>query len=203
MSFNTANLAVGRVITGFSLPYVALYTANGPTVTYSNGRRLARGVDVDVSPEFSEDNTFYADNGAAESDVGTLTGGTLALTVDGLFTEAERLITALPAARQDGWTPDGDRAHPFVGTGFVIEWQSNGVVFYQPMVVAKVQFKTPKTTAKTREKEKDYQTTPLEGKILRDDTAEHNWRYLGDDFATEAEAEAALKEFLNISGGNT
>ena len=50
--------AAGKVCTGFSLPYVALYN-NG---TYTSGQKLARGVDVTVSPESSDDNKFYADN---------------------------------------------------------------------------------------------------------------------------------------------
>ena len=36
------NFAVGRVTTGFSKPYVALYSASGGTVTYTGGRDPAR-----------------------------------------------------------------------------------------------------------------------------------------------------------------
>ena len=39
--------ANGRVITGFSQPYVALYSESGGTVTYASGQILARGVSVD------------------------------------------------------------------------------------------------------------------------------------------------------------
>lgn len=53
--------AAGRVTTGFSLPYVAKYAVSGGTVTYSDGQKLARGVNVTISPEASSDNIFYAD----------------------------------------------------------------------------------------------------------------------------------------------
>lgn len=198
--------AVGRVITGFSKPYVALYNhSGGPNtaapVTYSDGRIMARGVDVDVAPEFGSGKVFYADNGAAEKANGTLTGGKLNLTVDGLFTDVERMISGLPAAETDGWTPDGDdRSAPYVGTGFIVRWQSGGEVGYTPVLIAKVQYDAVNMKSKTQEDEIDYQTQSLTATILRDDTPKHNWRYIGGDFATEGEAEAALKTKMNIGG---
>lgn len=196
------NFAVGRVITGFTKPYVALYSASGGTLTYTKGREMARGVDVDVAPEFGNGKIFYANNGAAEKANGTLTGGKLNLTVDGLFTEVERMISGLPEAGSDGWTPDGDdRKPPYVGTGFIVRWQSNGEIGYTPVLVSKVQYDAVNMKSKTQEEEIDYQTQALTATILRDDTPKHNWRYLGDDFATEEEAEAALKTKMNITGG--
>ena len=54
-------MAAGKVCTGFSLPYVALYSASGNTVSYTSAQKLARGVNVDISPDNSDDNNFYAD----------------------------------------------------------------------------------------------------------------------------------------------
>ena len=39
-------MANGRIITGFSKPYVAKYAESSGTVTYSDGMVLARGVEV-------------------------------------------------------------------------------------------------------------------------------------------------------------
>ncbi len=94
--------AAGKVCPGFSKPYVALYSASGTTLTYTSGQKLARGVDVSIEPESSDDNKFYADNVEAETDAGTFSGGTLSLTVDGLLQAAESLIMGLPAADSDG-----------------------------------------------------------------------------------------------------
>lgn len=41
-------MANGKVITGYSKPYVALYNNNGGTITYTSGMPLARGVDVSL-----------------------------------------------------------------------------------------------------------------------------------------------------------
>ena len=49
--------ANGRVITGFSKPYIANYAASGTTVTYSGGMVLARGVSVSLAPESADDNS--------------------------------------------------------------------------------------------------------------------------------------------------
>lgn len=191
--------AAGRVTTGFSLPYVALYAASGGSITYSSGTKLARGVDVTISPESSDDNNFYADNILAESDAGRFTGGTVTLTVDGLLTATKRLIFGLPA-ETGGWTAYGDdMAIPYVGIGYIARTQSDGVVSYVPTVLAKCRFNQPEDAAATQEDEIDWQTQSLEAVIMRGDDANHNWKFEGNEYATEASAEAALKTKLGIS----
>lgn len=191
--------AAGRVATGFSKPYVANYSANGTTVTYSNAQLLARGVNVTMSPESSEDNTFYADNQAAESASGVFTGGTVELEVDGLFTSSYNMIMGITDV-VSGWTADGASAEvPYMGIGFIVRWMSQGVTSYQPIVIAKTKFAIPEEERATQEDEIDWQTTSLSATMMRDDTADAAWRYRGEDFSTEAEAEAALQEFLGMS----
>lgn len=191
--------ANGKVTTGFSKPYVALYAATGGTITYTSGQPLARGVDVTISPETSDDNNFYADNILAETEAGRFTGGTLSLTVDGLLPAAEKLVYGLPAAVDD-WTAYGDSVNiPNVGVGFIIRQQSEGVVVYVPVVLPKVKFNLIENTAATQEDSISWQTQSLEGTIMRADDANHNWKFLGAECETEAAAEAALKTKLGIS----
>lgn len=191
--------AAGRVTTGFSLPYVALYAASGGTVTYTSGTQLARGVDVTISPESGSDNNFYADNIVAETDAGRFTGGTLSLTVDGLLTATKKLIFGLPA-ETGGWTAYGDEMSvPYVGVGYIARVQSDGAVSYVPTVIAKCKFHPEENTAATQEDEIDWQTQALEATILRSDDTNHNWKFEGQEYSTEAAAEAALKTKLGIS----
>lgn len=193
-------MAAGKVLTGFSKPYVALYSASGTTITYTSGQLLARGVDVSISPEASEDNIFYADNVGAENVSGMLTGGSVDLTIDGLLTAAERLIMGLPAAA-DGWTVyDDDQSVPDVGLGFICRYMSDGVTTYVPIVLAKCRFTQIETEAATQEEEIDWQTQSLSATFTRCDDAKHSWKFVGDDQTTEAAAEAALKTKLGISG---
>ena len=196
--------AAGKVCTGFSLPYVAKYACADGVISYSAGRKLARGVDVSIEPDSAEDNVFYADNAAAETDAGTFTGGTLNLTVDGLFQEAEQMIMGLPApANNSDWLDyDDDQVVPYVGVGYVARYQSDGVTTYCPTIIVKVQFNQLQSSHATSEEQKNYQTQALSAAILRGDNAKHKWKRLGkEDYATEAEAEAAIKTALNIASG--
>lgn len=193
-------MANGQVVTGFSKPYVAKYTNDGTDVTYTDGQILARGVSVSLDVESSDDNNFYADNITAETAAGTFTSGTVTLTVDGLLDEAEKLIMGLPDADDDGFVAYGaSQQIPYVGVGFVVRVQSGGVVSYIPIVLPKVVFNNPSLEAATQEDEIDWQTQELEGAILRDDTEETAWKYRGENFATEALAEAAIKTKLQIA----
>ena len=189
----------GKVLTGFSLPYVAKYGATGGTVSYTSGQKLARGVDVSISPEASEDNIFYADNVQAENANGTLTGGTLTLTVDGLLTAAEKLIMGLGNA-VDSWTAyDDDQTIPDVGVGFIARYMSGGVTYYTPIVLPRVQFQQLETSAATQEAEIDWQTQSLTATIKRAEDSKHSWKFIGADQTTETAAENLIKTKLGIS----
>lgn len=189
--------ANGRVITGFSNPYVALYSESGGVVSYASGQILARGVNVDLSIDAADDNNFYADNVVAESAAGMFGGGTATLTVDGLLTAAEKLILGLPNADSDGWTAYGDAADiPYCGLGFIVRYMSDGVTTYVPVVLTKVKFKMPNLSAATQEDEIDWQTQELEAVIMRDDSTDHNWKYVGAGQATEAAAATMISAKL-------
>lgn len=191
--------ANGRVITGFSKPYIANYAASGTTVTYSGGMVLARGVSVSLAPESADDNKFYADNVTAETAAGVFTGGTATITVDGLNPDARALAYGLPEAGSDGWTADGDTTNaPYVGIGYIVRYMSGGDVIYVPTVLAKTRLSIPSEEANTQEDQIDWQTTALDFTLMRDDSANHNWRFIGADFTTEEAAEAALKTKLGI-----
>lgn len=193
------SLAAGRVVTGYSLPYVAKYSNTGTTITYSQGQKLARGVSVDVSPESSDAVNFYADNIQAETAAGRFTGGTVTLTVDGLLMAAERLIMGLPAAGQDGFTYYGDtQSIPYVGCAWVTRYMSGGAVSYVPEGLCKVAFNEIESARATQEEEIDFQTQELTADIMRGDDANHQWKFVGQEYATEAEAESAIKTLFNI-----
>lgn len=193
------------VTTGFSKPYYALYAASGGSVTYSQGTNLARGVSVAVDADVVEDNNFYADNILAESENGQVSGGTLTLTVDGLSPAARRAIYGLPAAATtgtyNGYTGYGDEATmPFVGVGFIRRTMNNGTTNYWAVVFPKVKFAFDGEDAQTSEDQISWQTKELTASFFKDDTANHNWKYVNDTaFTSEALAEAAVKTFLSIT----
>lgn len=191
--------ANGRVLTGFSLPYVAVYASSGTTVTYSSGSILARGVSVSVENEQEEDaNVFYADNVAAETVEGEFKGGTFTLTVDGLLSSAEALIYGLSAADGDGWVSYGTQNNaPYVGVGFVCRYMSDGVESYVPVILTKCKFNLANLSAATQEEDIDWQTQELSGRILID--ANNIYKKVGTAVSTEAIASSAIKSVFNIA----
>ena len=193
--------ANGRVCTGFSKPYVALYAYTGGSVVYSSCTALARGVEVSVeAEESSEANNFYADNVLAESISGVFSGGTATLTVDGLLDATRKLIYGLPTADSLGWTHFGDsQSVPYVGIGFVTRYMSDGVTSYVPTILTKAIFQAEPQAAATQEEDVDWQTTELTATLLRDDSANHDWKLIGAAQTTEALAESAITAFLGVT----
>ena len=193
--------ANGRVCTGFSKPYVALYAFTGGSVVYSSCTALARGVEVSVeAEEASEANNFYADNVLAESISGVFSGGTATLTVDGLLDTTRKMIYGLPTADSLGWTHFGDsQSVPYVGIGFVTRYMSDGVTSYVPTILTKAIFQAEPQEAATQEDEVDWQTTELTATLLRDDSANHDWKLLGAAQTTEALAEGMIKSMFGVT----
>lgn len=201
-------MAAGKVLIGFSKPYVAIYTNTSGTTTYSDGQQLARGVSVSIEPETSDDNIFYADNVAAEVAGGIFTGGSVTTTVDGLKADARSLIYGLPAPTahtvSTGTSVDvyhyGDNmAIPYVGLAYIAMFQEDGVTSYQATVLPKVKFQLDSDNANTKGEDIEWQTQELTATIFRDDTANHDWKYVTEELTSEAAAEAYIKSVFSIS----
>lgn len=200
-------MANGKVITGYSKPYVALYSANEGSPTYSSGQPLARGVSVQVESSTGDAVNFYADNVIAESAGGVFTGATLTMVVDGLKDAARKLIMGLPAATSktingesvDIYEYDDRQAIPYVGVGFIIRYMENGVTTYQPVVFTKGTFAVDGLSAQTQEENLQFQTTELTVTVMRDDSAHHTWRMIAADQTTEQAAENIVRSLLGIA----
>ena len=197
-------MASGRIRTGFSLPYVAKYTAVGNNVTYSQGQRLARGVSVSIEAEAEDSNIFYADNISAESAPGIFTSGTATVTIDGLKLAAEQLIMGIPAADTSGVTEGfihyGENMQiPYVGVGFICRYMEDGVTTYVPVILTKCRFVTPGEESKTATETIEWQTQEITATLLRDDTTNHDWKLVGTAETTEAAAEAKIKAIFSIT----
>ncbi len=201
-------MANGRVITGFSKPYIAKYAVNNGTVTYSEGMALARGVQVSLSLETGDSQDFYADNVLAESAGGVFTGGTATFTVDGLKDAARALLMGLPTAESitvgsgsvSVQVYDDRQSIPYVGAAFIVRVMENGTTSYIPYFLTKVIFKEDGLEASTQEENIEFQTSELEADVLRDDTTNHVWRKIAAEQTTETAAENVVKAFLGITG---
>lgn len=199
-------MANGKVITGYSKPYVALYNYSNDAVTYTNGMPLARGVNVSVEAENGEGVNFHADNVVAESVGGVFTGASITMTVDGLKAAARKLIMGLPTAESveiggksyDVVKYDNRQQIPYVGIGFVVRYMENGNTTYTAVVFKKAAFSVNGLEAATQEEEIEFQTAELEATLMRDDTQYQEWQNLVEDLASESEAEDVIKGLFGI-----
>jgi len=200
--------ANGRVGTGFSNPWVAVYAHTGTTVSYSSTQVLARGVNVTLSPDDAgDDNIFYADNGPAERASGVFIGADITLTVDGLLDAARAVVMGLPAATAttvgtgtvNATHYGDDQSIPYVGIGYVVRYMSDGATTYVGTVLPKCKFDQISDSFSTQEEDIDWQTQELSGRVLRDDSANHEWKIVSEGLATEAEA----INFVKVSLGGS
>ncbi len=199
--------AAGRVCTGFSYPCVALYACAGDTVTYSNGMDLARGVSVQISPETSDNNDFYANNEVAETDSGVFVRGTATLEVDGMKGSASRMVYGLPDPEdvQIGESKvkvtkySAEANPPYVGIGVVVRYRSRGVTTYVPTILRKAKFQIGETSAQTQDSENiNWQTSTETATLLRDDTSKHEWKWEVEEQTSEEAAYDILKKLLSF-----
>ena len=197
-------MANGKVITGYSNPIVAKYTYSGGAISYSDKMPLARGVEVSIEIETGDATNFYADNTIAESVAGQFNGATATLTVDGLKTAARTLIAGLVTTGKitvgsdtvNTTVYDDLQVIPYVGIGFVVRYMENGVTTYAPVIFPKAQFSPEGLEAATQGEEVEFQTTELEATIMRADDANHSWKVIAEDQATEADAVAVINAYF-------
>ena len=202
-----SNVAAGKVCVGYSDPHVALYSCADDEVVFTSGQRLARGVDVKITPEESGENDFYADCELAESETGRISGGTMSLTVDGLHQTAERFVFGLPEPEDVTYGAEKSAKItkypsamdiPYVGVGVIVHYRSKGVDTFVPVVVLKNKFKVPSTEAATKEKDVNYQTQSLETTFMPDDTSKPTWKWVGEDLPTRKDALDVLRGILSV-----
>lgn len=195
------------VTTGFSKLYIGKYNAAGQTVSYTGGMKLGRAVSLSVSVESAEDNDFFADNVISETETGTMTSATATMTVDGMEDDVAQFALGLPepTSVEVGDSPVnaydyGDNMNPpYMGFGAIRRKMLNGVTTYQPILFTKVKMSIPGNDYATQEEQIDWQTEELTLSILRDDSANRNWKRIFESQTTEDAAEAILKSIFGVS----
>lgn len=195
---------------GLSKPYYAVYSAGSSTPTYASGGVMGKATQADIEIETTEDNNLYADNAIAETDR-SFAGGTLTLSTDDLSQEVSKAILGLTEQALSDITGvtdeevqeliyDDTQQTPYLGVGFIVKKKVNGVYKWRAVVLTKVMFAVPSDSATTQGETIEWQVPELSATIMRDDSATHMWKREAT-FTTEAQAEAYIKDRLNITGG--
>lgn len=194
---------------GLSKPYFAKYSNTGSTVTYSEGALIGKAVELSIELEEGDDNILYADNGPAES-ANTFSGGSLTLTTDDLLPDVmikvlgvkEETITSedIKTETPKWYNWDDDQNTPYLGFGAIVKVQNNNVIGYQAVILPKIKLNNPGDTFTTQGETIEFGTPEISGTILRSDGEKHTWKKVSSVMNSEADAEAAIKQFLSIAG---
>ena len=194
---------------GLSKPYCAKYSNTGSTVTYSEGALIGKAVELSIELEEGDDNILYADNGPAES-ANTFSGGSLTLTTDDLLPDVmmkvlgvtEESITSeeIQTETPKWYNWDDDQSTPYLGFGAIVKVQNNNVIGYQAVILPKIKLNNPSDTFTTQGETIEFGTPEISGTILRSDGEKHTWKKVSSVMNSEADAEAAIKQFLSIAG---
>lgn len=190
---------------GLSRPYVAEYVNSGGVISYRNGMRFGRAVELSIDVENSDPNTFYADNGPAESMAGKFTGGTLTMTTAELEPEVSRFILGI---KTSAMTLDGESIVENIydeeakardlGFGIIIKKFVNGREFWNAIVLKKVAFNTPGDDVTTQGEEVEWQTAETEATIMRDNSTPAQWKRTAENLPTEALADKYIRTKLGM-----
>ena len=194
---------------GLSKPYYAVYANSSGSVSYSAGAVMGKATEANIEIVTSDDNNLYGDNAIAETDR-QFTGGTLTLSTTDLSQEVSKAILGLKEQTVDtieGITDedvqeliyDDTQVTPYLGVGFIVKKMVNGVTMWRGIVLTKVMFSIPADAATTQGESIEWQVPELTATIMRDDTATHMWKREAT-FTTEAQAEAYIKNRLDITG---
>ena len=111
------------------------------------------------------------------------------------------LLSGTPATNsqsREQTTYGDDSQIPYVGIGFICRYMSAGVTSYVPVILNKCRAQFGGLEAATQEEDIEWQTQEIEFNVMLDDSANHNWKMVGADVATEAVAEDKIKTYLNI-----
>lgn len=194
---------------GLSKPYYATYANTSGTVSYSNGGVMGKATEANIEIETSDDNNLYGDNAIAETDR-QFTGGTLTLSTTDLSQEVSKAILGLTEQELTEITGvtdpdvmeliyDDTQNTPYLGVGFIVKKKVDGAIKWRGIVLTKVMFSIPADAATTQGESIEWQVPELSATIMRDDSATHMWKREAT-FTTEAQAEAYIKDRLNIAG---
>lgn len=193
---------------GLSKPYYGIYSANGTTVSYTDGAVMGKATEANIEIDTTEDNNLYGDNAIAEADR-SFAGGTLTLSTTDLSQEVSKAILGLKESAITGIEGvtdtsvkeliyDDDQSTPYLGVGFIIKKKVNGAYRWRAVVLTKVMFSVPADAATTQGESIEWQTPELSATIMRDDSATHMWKREAT-FTTEVQAEAYIKARLGIT----
>lgn len=178
---------------GLSSPFIA--KLNEATKSYSGGFRCGRAISTSVTPNMVT-GTLYSDNSLGEY-VEEFVDATVAVGTDRLPKVAAPMLFGHKTNDNGEEVSNSNDSGSFVGYGFWIASQEDGVKKYQGIVLHKVKFAEGEESFQTKGDSITFQTPTINGKATALDDG--TWRTKSKKYDTIGEAENWIKKFLNIT----
>ena len=190
-------------IVGLAYLAIAPFPANhtpGTMPVYGKGVVAAQMISANLTYDRTEV-TLEADNVTIESD-NSITGGSLSLGVAHFYEEARKMAFGMVASKDEDGTDVMDTVAalpPYVGAGFILSEQINGVESHLANIVWKTQFAPQGINAQTRGKQKNYQTVTANGTFMGVQINENPATFVREArFSTLGAAQAWINKRFNI-----
>lgn len=177
--------------TGLSKPYAARY--NPETGAYSDGFKMGKATTFGVTANYANA-TLAGDNETAESEESftnaSITAGSTYWPIEAASVVFNHTVAT------DGEVKFGSETPNAIGYGVVQDGKANGVKCFSADILTNAVLRESAESYTTRGDSVEYVTPALEGTAIADKNG--LWRRR-KNFETLAEAEAWIKEVLNIS----
>ena len=175
-------------------------SSDGAVTGYSGVQQMGKAISVSFEQTEPDNNPLYANNGIAENDSSSGSGGTLTLTLDRLTEDAAADLYGLTKTSSSvtvnstsvtgtGFDYSGDEQANPVGVGFIIWGQENDSRSHHKVVIFRnVTFSMPNVSAQTLGDSIEWQTPEITGTVVgKEGDGTHPW-YKTREFATQAAA---------------
>lgn len=152
------------------------YDEGKKEVTYDAVSVQEKMTKYEATPNFTEGDGLYGDNGLAESAPKDFTDGDLTISTTELTQETSKMIYKINETMEtigDSTVKivsyDKDTEGNVIGLGLIEEHQYNDVTYYKPIILPKIKFDVKEDSAETRGSSISWQTPELTGKIMLSD----------------------------------
>lgn len=161
----------------YGVYYAKCVKNEGVTNGYSGGvKTLGKAISANFTPNNPEDNPLYANNGVAENDSSSASGGTLDMTLDRLKQDAaadlyglvvEEVTVNVGGTEVTGQALKyrGNEQSAPVGVGFVRMHQQDGIRKHEVVLYRSVIFGMPPDGAQTMGESIEWQTPEISGTV--------------------------------------
>lgn len=151
--------------------------ADGVTTGYDGEVKLmGKAISADFEPNTPEDNPLYANNGAAENDASSGSGGSLSVTLDRMTLETaselygttvEKVSITVGEETVEGTeiVYKGDEVSVPVGTAYIKLHQEDGERRHEVVFYREVLYTRPNDSAQTMGESIEWQTPEIEGTV--------------------------------------